>query len=155
MFYPFVDDKEVELIGVEAAGLGVDTDKHAATMAKGKIAIAHGMKTYFVQNENDEIAQVYSISAGLDYPGVGPEHAMLKDTKRARYESATDTEALNAFHLLSKFEGIIPALESSHALAYAIRKAPTLPKEHIMVVNVSGRGDKDIFQVAKAMGVEF
>ena len=154
MFYPFIEDKKVELIGVEAAGLGLDTDKHAATMTKGTIGTHHGMKTYFVQDEKGEAKEVYSISAGLDYPGVGPEHAMLKDYKRARYESATDSEALNAFELLSKLEGIIPALESSHALAYAIKTAPKLPKEHIMIVNVSGRGDKDIFQVAHAMGVE-
>ena len=154
MFYPFIEDKKVELIGVEAAGLGVDTDKHAATMTKGTIGTHHGMKTYFVQDEKGKVKEVYSISAGLDYPGVGPEHAMLKDAKRARYESVRDFEALNAFELLSKLEGIIPALESSHALAYAIKTAPKLPKEHIMIVNVSGRGDKDIFQVAQAVGVE-
>lgn len=147
IFHPFIEDKDVELIGVEAAGKGIDTGLHAATMAKGKVATMHGMKSYFIQDENGKVVEPYSISAGLDYPGVGPEHAMLKDLGRAKYESVTDDEALDAFHKLSEIEGIIPALESSHAIAYAIKTAPKLSKEHIMVVNLSGRGDKDIFTV--------
>lgn len=147
IFHPFLNDKEVDLIGVEAAGKGVDTNYHAATMTKGKVAIMHGMKSYFIQDENGNVVEPYSISAGLDYPGVGPEHAMLKDIKRAQYKAVTDDEALDAFHKLSEIEGIIPALESSHAVAYAIKTAPKLPKDHIMVINLSGRGDKDIFTV--------
>lgn len=154
IFYPFIEDKNVKLTGVEAAGLGIDTTQHAATLAKGKKGIFHGMLSYFIQDDDGQIIEPYSISAGLDYPGIGPEHAMLRDTKRAQYEAITDEEALNAFGMLSKLEGIIPALESSHALAYAIKTAPTLPKDHIMVVNVSGRGDKDIFAIADRMGVE-
>lgn len=154
IFYPFIEDKDVKLIGVEAAGLGIDTDQHAATLTKGKKGIFHGMLSYFIQDDDGQIVEPYSISAGLDYPGIGPEHAMLKDSKRAIYDSVTDEEALNAFGLLSKLEGIIPALESSHALAYAIKEAPKLPKNHIMVVNVSGRGDKDIYAIADRMGVK-
>lgn len=154
IFYPFIENKEVKLIGVEAAGMGIDTDKHAATLTKGKKGIFHGMLSYFIQDEDGQIIEPYSISAGLDYPGIGPEHAMLRDSKRASYDFVTDEEALNAFSLLSKLEGIIPALESSHALAYAIKEAPKLPKEHIMVVNVSGRGDKDIYAIADRMGVK-
>lgn len=152
IFSAFLDDKNVNLIGVEAAGLGVDTDKHAATLTKGKKAIKHGMKSYFIQDENGEIAEPYSISAGLDYPGVGPEHSYLKDIKRAEYFAVTDDEALDAFNKLSTLEGIIPALESSHALAYAVKAAPKLPKDHIMIVNLSGRGDKDIFTVYDKLG---
>ena len=147
IFYPFIQDSDVKLIGVEAAGKGVDTPMHAATMAKGKIATMHGMKSYFIQDENGNVVEPYSISAGLDYPGVGPEHAMLRDKGRAQYFSATDNEALDAYHKLSEIEGIIPALESAHAVAYAIKEAPKLPKDYIMVVNISGRGDKDIFSV--------
>ncbi len=147
IFYPFIDNSDVELIGVEAGGKGIETDKHAATMTKGKIAIMHGMKSYFIQDENGNVTEPYSISAGLDYPGVGPEHAMLKDCARARYEAVNDDEALDAFYKLSRIEGIIPALESAHAIAYAMKYAQKLPKNHIMVVNVSGRGDKDIFTV--------
>ena len=147
IFYPFIEDKNVELIGIEAGGKGVDTPYHAATMAKGRIAVAHGMKSYFIQDEKGNIVEPYSISAGLDYPGVGPEHAMLKDIQRAKYYPITDDEALDAFHKLSEIEGIIPALESSHAIAYAIKTAKKLPKSHIMIVNLSGRGDKDIFTV--------
>ncbi|MCD8378128.1 MAG: tryptophan synthase subunit beta [Candidatus Gastranaerophilales bacterium] len=154
IFYPFIEDKEVKLVGVEAAGLGLNTDKHAATLAKGTKGIFHGMLSYFIQDDDGQITEPYSISAGLDYPGIGPEHAMLKQTGRAIYDLATDEEALNAFHLTSQLEGIIPALESSHAIAYAIRTAPKLPKEHIMVVNLSGRGDKDIFAIADRMGVK-
>ena len=153
IFYPFIEDKETELIGVEAGGKGIDTNYHAATMAKGKIATMHGMKSYFIQDEKGNIVEPYSISAGLDYPGVGPEHAMLKDKGRAKYYPITDNEALEAFHRLSTIEGIIPALESAHAVAYAIKTAPKLPKDHIMVVNLSGRGDKDIFTVAEKLKI--
>jgi len=153
IFHTFIEDKQVQLVGVEAAGLGVDTDQHAATMAKGEKGIFHGMLSYFLQDDDGQIIEPYSISAGLDYPGVGPEHAMLRDSKRATYPSVTDAEALAAFGLLSRLEGIIPALESAHAIAYAIKEAPKLPKDHIMVVNVSGRGDKDINTIAKEMGV--
>ena len=146
IFYPFIEDKDVTLIGAEAAGYGVDTKYHAATMTKGEIGTFHGMRSYFIQ-ENGQMKETHSISAGLDYPGVGPEHSMLKVTKRAKYVAITDKEALDAFHKLSTLEGIIPALESSHAVAYAIKTAPKLPKEHIMVVNLSGRGDKDIMTV--------
>lgn len=154
IFHPFIEDKEVQLIGVEAAGHGVDTDKHAATLTKGEKGIFHGMLSYFLQDEDGQIIEPHSISAGLDYPGVGPEHSMLKDAKRATYTSVTDEEALNAFGVLSRLEGIIPALESSHAVAYALREASKLPKDHIMVINISGRGDKDIYTIAKEMGVE-
>ena len=154
MFYPFVEDKDVKLIGVEAAGLGVDTDMHAATITKGSIGVIHGMKTYVLQDNNGQIMPVYSISAGLDYPGVGPEHAYLNDINRAQYVPATDKEALDAFKALSQIEGIIPAIESSHAVAYAIKLAKTLDKDKIIVVCLSGRGDKDIDTVAKEMGVK-
>lgn len=153
IFYPFIEDRDVKLIGVEAAGKGTETEEHAATLTKGKKGIFHGMFSYFLQNEDGQIIEPYSISAGLDYPGIGPEHAMLRDSKRAIYDSATDDEALEAFSLLCKLEGIIPALESSHAIAYAIKEAPKLPKEHTMVVNLSGRGDKDIYAIADRMGV--
>lgn len=153
IFYPFLEDKNVELIGVEAGGLGLDTDKHASTLAKGAQGVFHGMLSYFIQDENGQIIEPYSISAGLDYPGIGPEHANLRDLKRAQYYSITDSEALDAFHKISRIEGIIPALESSHALAQAIKIAPKMNKDEIIVVNVSGRGDKDIFSVAKYMGV--
>lgn len=153
MFYPFIEDKDVKLIGVEAAGLGADTDMHAATITKGSIGVIHGMKTYVLQDNNGQIMPVYSISAGLDYPGVGPEHAYLNDIKRAEYVPATDKEALDAFKALSQIEGIIPAIESSHAVAYAMKLAKTLDKDKIIVVCLSGRGDKDIDTVAKEMGV--
>lgn len=149
IFYPFVEDKSVKLIGVEAAGLGVDTDKHAASMAKGSIGVLHGMMTYLIQDDEGQILPVYSVSAGLDYPGVGPEHAYLKDTKRAEYTYVTDQEALDAFGYLSRCEGIIPALESSHALAYTMKLAPELSKEEIVVVNISGRGDKDVDTISE------
>jgi tryptophan synthase beta chain len=154
IFYPFIKDKDVNLIGVEAAGLGLDTDKHAATINKGSLGVIHGMKTYVLQDEDGQIMPVYSISAGLDYPGVGPEHAYLKDTKRAEYVAVTDKEALEAFKELSLMEGIIPAIESSHAIAYTLKLAPKLSKDKIIIVNLSGRGDKDIDTVAKEMGVE-
>ncbi|MBR1616575.1 pyridoxal-phosphate dependent enzyme, partial [bacterium] len=154
IFYPFIGNKETKLIAVEAAGLGVDTNSHAATMAKGKKGVFHGMLSYFLQDEDGQITEPYSISAGLDYPGIGPEHAMLSDKKLVQYESVTDDEALDAFCKLSKLEGIIPALESSHALAWAIKEAPKYSKDEVMVVNLSGRGDKDIYTIAEKMGVK-
>ena len=153
-FYEFIPDKEVRLIGCEAAGLGVETEKHAATIAKGTQGIFHGMKSLFCQNEYGQIAPVYSISAGLDYPGIGPEHAMLAETGRAEYVPVTDDEAVDAFEYLSKTEGIIPAVESAHAVAYAKKLAPTLGKDKIIVVNISGRGDKDVAAIARYRGVE-
>ena len=153
-FYEFIPDKEVRLIGCEAAGLGVDTEKHAATIAKGTQGIFHGMKSLFCQNEYGQIAPVYSVSAGLDYPGIGPEHAMLAETGRAEYVPVTDDEAVDAFEYLSKTEGIIPAVESAHAVAYAKKLAPTLGKDKIIVVNISGRGDKDVAAIARYRGVE-
>lgn len=152
MFYNFINDKDVKLIGCEAAGLGVDTDKHAATMTKGSVGIFHGMKSIFCQDKHGQIAPVYSISAGLDYPGVGPEHAYLKDTGRAEYVAITDEEAVEAFEYLSKVEGIIPAIESSHAVAYAKKLAPTMKKDEIIIVCLSGRGDKDVAAIAKYRG---
>ncbi len=154
LFYDFIPDKQVQLIGVEAAGRGVNTAQTAATIARGSIGIFHGMKSYFLQDEYGQIAPVYSISAGLDYPGIGPEHAELYDTGRAQYVSATDDEAVAAFSYLSRTEGIIPAIESSHAIAYTLKLAPTLPKDKIIVVNVSGRGDKDVAAIARYMGVD-
>ena len=154
LFYDFIPDKEVQLIGVEAAGRGVNTAQTAATIARGSLGIFHGMKSYFLQDEYGQIAPVYSISAGLDYPGIGPEHAALYDSGRAQYVSATDDEAVVAFSYLSRTEGIIPAIESAHAIAYAQKLAPTLPKDKIIVVNVSGRGDKDVAAIARYMGVD-
>ena len=151
-FYNFIEDKDVRLIGCEAGGKGVDTNLTAATMSTGKVGIFHGMKSYFCQDDHGQIAPVYSISAGLDYPGVGPEHAYLKDIGRAEYVAITDDEAVNAFEYLSKVEGIIPAIESSHAVAYAIKLAPTLDKDKIIVVNLSGRGDKDVAAIARYKG---
>lgn len=154
LFYDFIPDKEVQLIGVEAAGRGVNTAQTAATIARGSLGIFHGMKSYFLQDEYGQIAPVYSISAGLDYPGIGPEHAALYDSGRAQYVSATDDEAVAAFSYLSRSEGIIPAIESAHAIAYAQKLAPALPKDKIIVVNVSGRGDKDVAAIARYMGVD-
>ncbi len=154
LFYEFINDTSVELIGCEAAGKGIDTDYHAATIAKGQLGIFHGMKSYFCQDEHGQIAPVYSISAGLDYPGIGPEHAHLHDIKRAKYVPITDSEAINAFEYLSKVEGIIPAIESSHAVAHAMKLAPKLPSDKIIVICLSGRGDKDVAAIAKYMGVE-
>lgn len=154
LFYDFIPDKEVQLIGVEAAGSGVNTAQTAATIARGSLGIFHGMKSYFLQDEYGQIAPVYSISAGLDYPGIGPEHAALYDSGRAQYVSATDDEAVAAFSYLSRTEGIIPAIESAHAIAYAQKLAPALPKDKIIVVNVSGRGDKDVAAIARYMGVD-
>ena len=153
-FYEFIPDKEVVLIGCEAAGLGIDTPKHAATIAKGSTGIFHGMKSLFCQDEYGQIAPVYSISAGLDYPGIGPEHAMLAKEGRAQYVSITDEEAVNAFEYLSRTEGIIPAIESSHAVAYAMKLAPTMDKDKIIVITISGRGDKDVAAIARYRGVD-
>jgi len=153
-FYNFIEDKEVRLIGCEAAGHGVDTDKNAATMTVGKVGIFHGMKSYFCQDEFGQIAPVYSISAGLDYPGVGPEHAYLRDAGRAEYVPVTDDEAVEAFEYLSRTEGIIPAIESAHAVAYAKKLAPTMGKDKIMVICLSGRGDKDVAAIARYRGVQ-
>lgn len=153
-FYHFIPDEQVELIGCEAAGRGIDTFETAATIHTGRLGIFHGMKSYFCQDEFGQIAPVYSISAGLDYPGIGPEHAWLHDTGRARYEAITDEEAVGAFEYVSRMEGIIPAIESAHAFAYAIKYAPTLSKEKIIVVTVSGRGDKDCVSVARYRGEE-
>lgn len=153
-FYNFIDDKEVRLIGCEAAGRGVDTPENAATMANGRLGIFHGMKSYFCQNEFGQIAPVYSISAGLDYPGIGPEHANLRDSGRAEYVPITDDEAVNAFEYLSRTEGIIPAIESSHAVAYALKLAPTMGEDKIIVINISGRGDKDVAAIARYRGVD-
>ncbi len=153
-FYHFIEDKEVELIGCEAAGRGVETADTAATIATGKMGIFHGMKSYFCQDEHGQIAPVYSISAGLDYPGIGPEHANLHDMKRASYVAITDDEAVAAFEYLSRMEGIIPAIESSHAVAYAMKIAPTLGQEKVMVINLSGRGDKDCVAIARYRGEE-
>ena len=153
-FYDFIPDQEVRLIGCEAAGRGVNTAETAATIATGSLGVFHGMKSYFCQDEYGQIAPVYSISAGLDYPGIGPEHAYLYDTGRAEYVSITDEEAVEAFEYLSRIEGIIPAIESSHALAYARKLAPTMDKEKIIVVNVSGRGDKDVAAIARYRGID-
>lgn len=151
-FYNFIDDKEVRLIGCEAAGRGIDTFETAATVNTGKIGIFHGMKSYFCQDDEGQIAPVYSISAGLDYPGVGPEHAYLHDIGRAEYVPVTDDEAVDAFEFLSRTEGIIPAIESSHAVAYAMKLAPTLDKDKIIVITISGRGDKDVAAIARYRG---
>lgn len=151
-FYHFIKDKNVKLIGCEAAGRGIDTFKTAATIATGKLGIFHGMKSYFCQNNDGQIAPVYSISAGLDYPGIGPEHAYLHDCNRAEYVAISDDEAVNAFEYLAKTEGIIPAIESAHAIAYAIKIAPTMPKDKIIVVTLSGRGDKDCSAIARYRG---
>ncbi len=154
IFHPFLDDPEVGLIGVEAAGHGVDTDQHAASLNGGRAGILHGMQTYFLQDDDGQIQEAHSISAGLDYPGIGPEHAWLFDQKRVNYVSITDDEALEAFKLCAKLEGIIPALESAHAYAHILKIAGDLPKDHIMVLNLSGRGDKDIYTVADKLGVK-
>lgn len=152
-FYEFIPDETVALVGCEAAGLGADTDKNAATITNGTVGVFHGMKSYFCQDEFGQIAPVYSISAGLDYPGIGPEHANLYDTGRASYVPVTDVEAVEAFEYLSKTEGIIPAIESAHAVAYAMKIAKTMPKDKIIVVNISGRGDKDVAAIARYKGV--
>jgi tryptophan synthase beta chain len=152
-FHEFIEDTSVKLIGCEAAGLGVDTPKNAATIANGTVGIFHGMKSFFCQDHYGQIAPVYSISAGLDYPGIGPEHAYLYDTGRAKYVPVTDAEAVSAFEYLSRTEGIIPAIESAHAVAYARKLAPTMEKDQIIVINLSGRGDKDVAAIARYKGV--
>lgn len=154
LFHPFLDEDGIDIIGVEAAGHGLDTDKHAASLKGGRPGVLHGNRTYLLQDDDGQIIEAHSISAGLDYPGIGPEHAWLNDMGRVNYVSATDQEALDAFQLCCELEGIIPALESSHALAYLKTLAPDLPSDHVIVVNLSGRGDKDIFTVADALGVE-
>jgi len=153
LFHPFIDDKEVAIYGVEAAGHGIETGQHAAPLCAGKPGVLHGNRTYLMEDENGQIIHTHSISAGLDYPGVGPEHAWLKDIGRVKYVAINDEEALQAFHDLTRIEGIIPALESSHALAYATKLAPTMDKEQIIIVNLSGRGDKDIHTVADIQGI--
>ena len=155
IFHPYIEESSVRLIGVEASGHGLESGKHAATLTAGKPGVLHGNRTYLLQDDHGQIIETHSISAGLDYPGVGPEHAWLKDNGRAEYVSVTDDEALQAFHDLCRLEGIIPALESSHALAYAAKMAPRLPKDQILLVNLSGRGDKDMHTVAEKSGIKF
>ncbi len=154
LFYPFLNDPSVKLVGVEAAGKGLDTHEHAASLTKGSAGVLHGTRTYLLQDADGQINEAHSISAGLDYPGIGPEHAYLKDIARAEYVSVTDTEALDAFKTLAASEGILPALEPAHAIAHVIKIAPTMPKNEILVMNLCGRGDKDIFTVAAALGVK-
>ncbi len=154
LFYPFIADESVKIIGVEAAGHGLDSGEHAASISRGKAGVLHGSRTYLLQDDDGQILDAHSISAGLDYPGIGPEHSWLHEIGRVEYTSVTDDEALKAFQLVSKLEGIIPALEPSHALAHVQKIAPKLAKDHLLVVNVCGRGDKDIFTVAKALGVK-
>ena len=153
-FYNFIDDKDVKLVGVEAAGKGIDTPYHAATIAKGELGIFHGMKSYFCQGNYGQISPVYSISAGLDYPGIGPEHAYLHDIKRAEYVSITDDEAVEAFEYLSKMEGIIPAIESSHAVAHVMKIAKNMDKDDVIIICLSGRGDKDVAAIARYKGID-
>ncbi len=153
LFHPFLDDKGVSIVGVEAAGLGLDTPDHAASLAGGTPGVLHGNRTYLLQNDDGQIIEGHSISAGLDYPGIGPEHAFLRDSGRVSYVSATDEEALEAFQLISRLEGIIPALEPAHALAHVGKIAPDLPREHLLVMNMCGRGDKDVFAVAERLNV--
>lgn len=155
IFHPYIGVPGVRLVGVEAAGDGLDTGRHSASLTAGRPGVLHGNRTYLLQDEDGQIIETHSVSAGLDYPGVGPEHAWLKDTARAEYVGITDAEALEAFHKLCRLEGIIPALESSHALAYAAKLAPTLPRDKILLVNLSGRGDKDMHTVAERSGIQF
>ncbi|MDX1738937.1 MAG: pyridoxal-phosphate dependent enzyme, partial [Alphaproteobacteria bacterium] len=155
LFFPCVDDPSVRIVGVEAGGKGVETEEHAASITGGKPGVLHGNRTYLLQDQDGQITEAHSISAGLDYPGIGPEHAWFASVGRAEYVNATDSEALEAFQLLSKLEGIIPALESSHALAYVMKLAPTMKKDEIIVMCLSGRGDKDVNQVAEMLGVKF
>ena len=155
IFYPYIGEPGVQLIGVEAAGEGLDSGKHAASLTAGIPGVLHGNRTYLLQDQNGQIIETHSVSAGLDYPGVGPEHAWLKDSARAQYVSVTDEEALQTFHDCCRIEGIIPALESSHAIAYGVKLAATLPKDQIILVNLSGRGDKDMHTVAQKMGLDF
>jgi tryptophan synthase beta chain len=155
LFHPFIGDESVAMIGVEGGGHGIETGQHSAPLCAGTSGVLHGNRTYLMQDEHGQIIETHSISAGLDYPGVGPEHAWLKDLGRAEYVSVTDEEALQAFHDLTRMEGIIPALESSHALAYAAKLAPTMSKEQTILVNLSGRGDKDMHTVAALAGMSF
>jgi tryptophan synthase beta chain len=155
IFHPYIEYENVRLIGVEAAGYGLETGKHSATLCAGRSGVLHGNRTYLLQDDNGQIIETHSISAGLDYPGVGPEHAWLKDSGRAEYVAVTDDEALEAFHKLCRLEGIIPALESSHALAYAAKLAPRMRKDQILLINLSGRGDKDMHTVAEKSGLKF
>jgi tryptophan synthase beta chain len=154
IFHAFIPDENVRLIGVEAAGHGLESGKHAATLCAGRPGVLHGNRTYLLQDENGQILSTHSISAGLDYPGVGPEHAWLKESGRAEYVAVTDDEALQAFHDLCRLEGIIPALESAHALAYASKVAPRMRRDQILLVNLSGRGDKDMHTVAERSGIK-
>lgn len=154
LFHPFLDDNDIRIIGVEAGGLGLDTPDHAASLAGGLPGVLHGNRTYLLQDDDGQIIEGHSISAGLDYPGIGPEHAFLRDAGRVEYVSATDTEALEAFQLITRLEGIIPALEPSHALAHVSKIAPDLPHDHLMVMNMCGRGDKDVFAVAEHLKVD-
>ncbi|MDE1883471.1 MAG: tryptophan synthase subunit beta [Rhodospirillales bacterium] len=154
LFHPFLDEPTVKLIGVEAAGKGMETHEHAASLNKGRPGVLHGNRTYLLQDDDGQILEAHSISAGLDYPGIGPEHSWLHDIKRVDYVGVTDSEALEAFQLCSKLEGIIPALESAHAIAHVVKLAPTLDRDKIILLNLSGRGDKDIFSVAKYLGTE-
>ncbi len=154
VFNPFIEDKDVKLIGVEAGGLGFDVGQHAASLSRGEKGVLHGSLSYVLQDDDGQTSQVHSISAGLDYPGVGPEHSYLKDTGRAEYVSVTDDEAVDAFNLCTRLEGIIPALEASHAIAYTVKFAPTIDKDKIIVINLSGSGDKDSFEVAEKMGID-
>ena len=155
LFYPFLGDEAVRLVGVEAAGLGVETGRHAASIGAGRVGVLHGNKTYLLQNEDGQINHAHSVSAGLDYPGVGPEHAFLHEIDRAEYVSVTDQEALDAFHLMTKLEGIMPALESAHAVAHVLKVAPQMSGDQAILICLSGRGDKDIHTVAEASGIEF
>jgi tryptophan synthase beta chain len=153
LFYPYIDDTQVAIYGIEAAGSGISTGKHAAPLTAGRVGVLHGNRTYLMETDDGQIIETHSISAGLDYPGVGPEHAWLKDSGRAHYDAITDDEALEAFHTLTRVEGIMPALESSHAIAYAKKLAPRLGKDKVMVVSLSGRGDKDVHTIAAHEGI--
>jgi tryptophan synthase beta chain len=154
LFYPFINDASVKMYGVEAAGDGVETGRHSAPLCAGRTGVLHGNRTYLMADDDGEIIETHSISAGLDYPGVGPEHAWLKDIGRAEYVNITDAEALKGFHALTRLEGIIPALESSHAMAYTTKLAPTMERNEIIIVNLSGRGDKDMQTIAQIEGIE-
>jgi tryptophan synthase beta chain len=154
LFHPFLNDESVAIYGIEAAGDGINTGHHAAPLCAGKPGVLHGNRTYLIEDDNGQIIETHSVSAGLDYPGVGPEHAWLKDTKRAKYDAVNDKEALQAFHDLTRIEGIIPALETSHALAYVTKLAPTMRTDQSILVNLSGRGDKDMHTVAATEGID-
>ncbi|MCK5335246.1 MAG: pyridoxal-phosphate dependent enzyme, partial [Gammaproteobacteria bacterium] len=154
LFHPFLEDKDVAMYGVEGGGDGIDTPRHAAPLCAGKPGVLHGNRTYLMEDNDGQIIETHCISAGLDYPGVGPEHAWLKDIGRVKYDAITDSEALEAFHTLTRIEGIIPALESSHAVAYAAKLAKTMDKDQIIIVNLSGRGDKDINTIAEIEGIK-